>query len=279
MLKYDFCICCCSDGRGYAERLADSLKQFKVPGKVALPDPSLDHRRILLDPEGDVFDDEKKKALAECRQLILICTPQTRDSGAVLERLLYFEELRSTEAIIPALAEGEPADSFPPFFIREKKVRHILPDMSVEERTETVEPVAADLRGDTPRKRREMLRYETVRIAATSLGLVPDMLIRRHEARRRRRITILTAIACVIFLTISAIFAGYGAAAHRAAVISEKQTAETVKAVDRLFYELPETFANDPEALAVVRQAIDEAKEALADLDTSALPAEEGGGV
>ena len=276
MYDYDFCICCCSRDRIVAEELAASLKRFKVPEKVSLPDPELDYRRILPDFEGERFDDEKKEALKRCRRLIMVCTPATRDSRAVLERLLYFEEIRATEAIIPVLAEGEPADAFPPFFIREKRVRHILPDMSVEERTETVEPVAADLRGETPRRQKELLRYETIRIVATLLELAPDMLVRRHEARHRRRTALLAAAVCAILLIVSGLFARYGLAAYHAAVISEKQTAETVAVTDRLFYELPETFADDPQALASVQEAINEAQAALDELGLSGLPSDDG---
>ena len=45
---------------------------------------------------------------------------------------------------------------------------------------------------------------------------------------------------------------------------------------DRLFYELPETFADDPQALASVQEAINEAQAALDELGLSGLPSDDG---
>ncbi len=275
MYSYDFCICCVSGDEKFAEPLAKSLESYRIPDKLKLPDPSLDYRHILRDYKGEQFDEAQKNQLTACRQLILVCTPRTRDSEAALARLRYFESVRSLGAIIPVLAEAEPPDSFPPFFIREKVTEHILPDMTVERRTETVEPVAADLRGSTPRARKAMLRYETIRIAATSLELVPDMLIRRHEARRKRRAALTAAAVCAVSLAVSGIFGWYGMKAAKAADIYRRQTSETVTAVNRLFTELPEAFKDNPEAAASIEEAIREAEDSLRAIGSSALPAEE----
>ena len=152
---------------------------------------------------------------------------------------------------------GEPIDAFPSFFIQQKVVKHIMPDMSVVEKVETVEPIAADLRADNPKRAKQLLRYETVRIAATALDLAPDALEQRHLRRRKNRLTALAAIASAVFLTVSAIFTWYGVQAKKAGDTAALQTAETVSVVNRLVTDLPAMFADNEAALQKIREVLD----------------------
>ena len=239
MYQYDSCICCVSGDESHAENLAIRLEKYRAPKGIVLPDPELGYNRILRDFKGESFGEDQKQQLKNCRQLILICTPRTKAEPAVLQRLRFFEKERSFQSIIPVIAEGEPADSFPDFFIRQKRTEHILPDMTVTTRLETVEPVAADLRGATPKEREEKLRYEAVRIAATSLELHPNVLVRRHEVRRKRRIAAIAAVTAAVCLTVAGIFSWYGWQAARAADLSRRQQEEAELAANRLFVDLP----------------------------------------
>ena len=163
MENYDICVIATPEDKAIAEALAESIRTYKLPRGVRLPTPELDYRNIFVDSTGSEFDDAVKQLLDHTRYLVVICSPDAKSSEAIKSRLTYFRHFRKTEDIVAVIVRGEPADSFPESFIERKVVQHILPDMRVVEREETIEPVAADLRGDTPARRRQLLRYETDR--------------------------------------------------------------------------------------------------------------------
>jgi hypothetical protein len=188
--------------------------------------------------------------------MLVICSPRAKNSQPLLDRLLYFEETRAKTNIIAVIIEGEPIDSFPPFFIEEKMVPHILPDGSIEERLEIIEPVASDLRGNDKKHVEQLFRYETVRIVASVLGIVPDVLEQRHNRRRKQMIMALAAVLCTIMLSVSAVFGYFGLTALHEGRIADQQTQESLRVSERLMTELPEVFSDDPRALEYVYETI-----------------------
>ena len=256
MWKYDICISCCPEDRAQAETLAESLRAYRLPSNVIIRDPQLDYRKIALESDGLPLDDTVRALYQDSRLLLMLCSPATGSSAAMAERLEYFAELRSRESIIPVIGSGDPIDAFPSFFIQQKVAKHIMPDMSVVEKVETVEPIAADLRADNPKRAKQLLRYETVRIAATALDLAPDALEQRHMRRRKNRLTMLAAIISGVFLAVSATFTWYGLQAKKAGDTAALQTAETVSVVNRLVNDLPAMFADNPAALQKIREVL-----------------------
>ncbi len=278
MYTYDICILAIAHDAGKAELLAGSLRKYRLPAGTVLPDPALDYRRILLDTEGAPLDGKARERLDSCRWLALLCSPGTKEDPVILEKLNYFRQIRGKESVIPIIAEAEPADSFPEGFIEQKTVRRIMPDMSVIEKTETIEPVAADLRASTPARQKEVLRYETVRITASVLGLHPDALEQRHRQRRKRALTIALTIAGVICLTAAAIFIRLGLIAKAEGDIAREQTRLSLEIANRTFGELPAAFAGDEQAMAYIDEAVENAKAALAEAGLEELPGDPGNG-
>jgi hypothetical protein len=280
MEAFDICILSTKQDEAISHRLGESIRAYRLPSNVALPDPSLDYRRIVYDCSGEPMDNAARDILDRSRFLVLICTPDTRDNPAILERLQHFRKKNGQENVVAVIAKGEPVDSFPESFIEKKTVRHILPDMTVTERVETIEPVAADLRGDTERRRREMLHYETVRITASVLGLHPDDLEQRHRARRRRAAMAVLAVAGSVCLIAAGIFLHLGLIAKREGNIAEEQTRLSVSIARRTITELPASFEGEEQALSYINEAIGNAR---ADLEEQGLgelleDAETGGG-
>lgn len=263
MERYDICVICVSHDAETANLLADSIRKYKLPRGVLIRDTNLDYRKICVDSSESAFTEEVKQLMDDSRYLVVICSPATKTSKAILDRLVYFRKVKRDEDVVAVIAEGEPIDSFPDNFIEVKTVKHILPDMSIVERTETIEPVAADLRGDTPAKRRQALRYETIRITASVLGLHPDSLEQRHRRRKNRAILTAAAIVSAVFLAASGIFIRLGWIAREEGQIAELQTAQSVIAAERLASELPQRFADDPRAMEYIQQSIDETRSAL----------------
>ncbi len=254
-----------------ARRLGESIRSYRLPKNVTLPDSSLDYRRILYDCSEEPLTDEVRERLDASRYMALICSPATKNNPAILERLDLFRRDKGQERIVAVIADGEPIDSFPESFIETKTVQRILPDMTVVERTETIEPVAADLRGATEKRRREVLRYETVRITASILGLHPDDLEQRHRARRRHAAAVALAVVGSVCLVAAGIFLHLGLIAKNEGEIAEEQTQLSVSIARRTIEELPASFAGDEQALSYIDEAVENARTSLDELGLAGL--------
>ncbi len=276
--EHDICILSVEHDEELAGKLADSIRRYRLPRGVRLPKDGLDYRRILLERAEGEFTDEVRQRLRACRFLVLICSPETRDHPGILDRLRYFRHTRGKESIIAAIAEGEPVDSFPESFIEKKAVRYIRPDMTVAERIETIEPVAADLRADSHRRWREVLHYETVRIIASVLGLHPDALEQRHRSRRRKTIAAVLAVVGTVCLAAAGIFLRLGYVAKTEGDIAAQQIQLSLDIARRTMEELPAAFADEPEALAYIDEAVDSARADLEELGLAELLAGDGEG-
>ena len=266
MQDYDICILAVSGDASVANKLADSIRRYKLPSGTVLPDSSLDYRRVYVEVSGNDFDDETRGILDHSRFLAVLCSPETRTSEFILDRLNYFRETGKDNNIIAVIVRGEPAESFPDSFIEKKTVQKILPDMTVVERTETIEPVASDLRAETRSRWKEALGYETVRIVASVLGLHPDDLEQRHRTRRRRAVITLVAVIAAVCLAAAGIFAYLGHVARVEGEIADQQAGLCADIAERTMNELPAAFADEPQALGYIRQAVDSARDSLEEL-------------
>ena len=229
METYDICITAVPTDSDTARTLADSLRRYRLPGGVTA-EPGRERRSVTLDLSGSPLDDEVRAQLDESRFLILLCSPEIRSHRGILD----------------------PVESFPENFSERKLVRHIMPDKSVVEREENIEPIAADLRGDSPARRRAALRYETVRITAQVLGLHPDALEQRHRARRKRAIAVALSFAAAVTLTAAGIFLRLGLIAKKEGDIAQEQTRLSAEIATRTMKELPALFEGDEQAIKKV---------------------------
>ena len=271
MHDYDLYILAVAGDASVANKLADSIRRYRLPSGTVLPDSSLGYRQVFVDVSGRPIDDEARDLLDHSRYMAVLCSPETRTSQFVLDRLAYFRESGKEENIIAVIVRGEPADSFPESFIEKKTVQKILPDMTVVERVETIEPVASDLRAETRSRWKEVLSYETVRIIASILGLHPDDLEQRHRMRRRKAaITLVTVIASVC-IAAAGIFAYLGHVAKVEGEIAEQQAELCVDIAERTMNELPEAFKDDPQALVYIEMAVENARRSLEEIGLDKL--------
>ena len=271
MDTWDICVVSARSDADIANKLAESIRKYRLPSGTVLPQSDADYRRILLDTQETAFDEQVRTQLANSRFLVFLCSPEAKNSAVLDQRLDAFCSIRGRDRLIAVIVRGEPVDSFPDNFIERKMVRHILPDHRVIERMETIEPIAADLRADTEKRKAQLLRYETVRIVASVLSLHPDDLERRHEARRKKALIRILSLAAAVVIVISGIFIYLGVAARNEGKIAEAQTQLSVDTAKRTIRELPETFADEPVALEYIHEAIENARSALAELGMEEL--------
>ena len=266
MRNFDICIIAIAGDASVANKLADSIRKYRLPSGVVLPDSGLDYRRVYVDVSGRELDDDTRDVLDNSRFLAVLCSPETKASPFILERLEYFRKIGKDNNIIVVIVRGEPIDSFPESFIEKKTVQKILPDMTVVERVETIEPVASDLRAETRSRWREALSYETVRIIASILGLHPDALEQRHRMRRRKAIIMLVSVIAAVCLGAAGIFAYLGHVARTEGEIADQQAKLCREIAERTMNELPAAFADEPQALVYIQQAVDNARSSLEEL-------------
>lgn len=273
---YDICILSLKKDAAAAKLLADSIRSYKLPPRLSLPDSGLGYRRVLVDDQEAAFDENARSRLENSRFLALLCSPGTRENPDVMSKLACFREAHEGEGIIPVMVEGEPIHIFPASFYQQRVVKQILPDMTVTERVDIIEPVAADLRAAEPSRRKQMLRYETVRIVALMLGLRPDDLQQRQRQRRKRAVTAVVAMVVAVSLVAAGIFLRLGLIARNEGLIAEEQTRLSVEIARRTMEELPAEFAGDELALAFVNEATENARVKLDQLELGELLAPAG---
>ncbi|MBR3124038.1 MAG: hypothetical protein IKF42_01200 [Mogibacterium sp.] len=275
MQDYDICILAVGGDASVANKLADSIRRYRLPSGTVLTDSRLDYRRVYVEVPGKDIDDEARCILDHSRYLAVLCSPETKTSSFILDRLAYFRETGKDNNIIAVIVRGEPAESFPDSFIEQKTVRKILPDMTVVERIETIEPVASDLRAETRSRWKEALKYETVRIIASILGLHPDDLEQRHRARHRKAVITLVSVIAAVCLGAAGIFAYLGHVAQTEGEIADQQAKLCAEIAERTMNELPAAFSDEPQALEYIQQAVESARSSLEELGLD-TPAAQG---
>ena len=191
-----------------AEALQKLLEKHRLP---AVSDGGKSRRKLHIFrdqtelPTSGNLGEDIREALRESRYLIVVCSPDLKESRWCMEEIVYFKHLwnDSNSRILPLLVEGEPDDAFPEE-IRWESRRVISKDgMESFSRVE-IEPLGADIRANTERKRLHRLKTEYYRIAAPILGCRFDDLYRRAQRTRRRQIVTASAVIICCSLVFSA---------------------------------------------------------------------------
>lgn len=191
-----------------AKKIHVGLESYKIPASTQKKYGKKSIARVFRDqdelPIGSDLDDNITKALSESEFLIVICSPRTPESEWVQKEIETFIRLHDREHILAVLVEGEPNESFPALLL-------------TDENGENVEPLAADVRGETAKARNEKLKTELLRLAAPLIGCSFDDLKQRHRERRLRQIYTSVCLASSFLAVFGIGFAIYNA--HMAAKI------------------------------------------------------------
>lgn len=197
----------CKLDKFVAENLHRILETYELPKNIKekLKINSKTIRRVFRDQEelplSSNLEDPIISALENSKYLIVICSPRLKDSLWCKKEIETFKKLRGRKNIFCVLIEGEPADSFPEEVLFDEQEVTLENGEKAVERIE-VEPLAADVRGQTEKEVLKKIKEEKLRLIAPMYGLDYDDLKQRHKLRRQKRIlniSIITAIACFIF--------------------------------------------------------------------------------
>lgn len=183
-----------------AKMVHTGLETYHVPGNVSLKTGKKKINRVFRDEEelpiGSDLNDNILKALEGSEFLIVICTPDTSGSIWVQREIETFIKLHGRQNILAVLANGEPGDSFP---------KPLLED----ENGDPVEPLAADVRGETKSDRKKKFKTELLRLAAPIIGCTFDDLKQRHRERMIKRAVAFTALCAVVVAAAGTAFGIY----------------------------------------------------------------------
>lgn len=193
-----------------AKAVHRGLETFKVPSAVKKATGRDRIRRVFRDQEelpiGSDLNDNISKALESSEFLIVICSPRTPGSEWVRKEITSFISMHGRDNVLAILVEGEPDDSFPPEILKDEEGR-------------PVEPLAADVRGETQRDVKKKLKSEIVRLCAPLLHCTYDDLKQRHKERRMRKILTLSLAGAGVVAALSIAFAIYSS--HNARLLAQ----------------------------------------------------------
>ena len=178
-----------------ARRIERSIELFPIPS-VYRKDPKKKHfNNAFRDTDELSLDRDLTTgidyALSQSEFLIVILSPQYKESPWCLHEIEEFLKTHDRNKIMCVLANGEPTDIFPDI------LTHIPADDGSGEIIYK-EPLCADFRLDPTTAD----RLELPRLLCTMLGCTYDDLMKRREIYRRKQFAKIGAIALAVFLTI-----------------------------------------------------------------------------
>ncbi len=156
-------------------------------------------------PLTNNLNDTIMEAINDSEYLIVICSPRLQESLWCRKEIETFIEKRGVENVFAVLVEGEPSESFPKELLFRNRIV-VGPDGTVQTITEPVEPLAANVRGNSDRERMKLLKTEALRLMAPIFGCGFDDLKQRHREQKMKRtirLVSVIAIVCFAFATVS----------------------------------------------------------------------------
>lgn len=171
-----------------AKKLHRMLENYKAPLSAELENRKL--TRVFRDqeelPTSSDLASNIEEALAQSKYLIVICSPNTPKSLWVNQEIETFIRIHGDTRVLALLIEGEPDEAFPrPLRVRKRAEQDEAGNVQIIQYE--IEPLAADIRAKSPRKRYKALKNEILRIIAPILGCSYDTLRQRHKERMIRR--------------------------------------------------------------------------------------------
>lgn len=208
-----------------AEKLHKMLETYRVPSSLAKKIGKKKINRVFRDrdelPTSSNLAGSIEDALKNSKYLIVICSPRTAQSQWVLKEIETFSKLHGHDKILALLVEGEPIESFP------EQLRFITKQIVDEngntiEEKEEVEPLAADIRGNSLNEMSKNLKKELLRLLAPILGCSYDDLKQRHRERFIKRIISIAIFSSLFFLS-------FGSFSTWQALMIKQQVNKTLK--------------------------------------------------
>lgn len=234
-----------------AKNLHKQLESFKLPKNVA--------RKMQANAKEDengnkvgsktritrVFRDQEElplvtnladpimEALEKSEFLIVICSPRLKESMWCKKEIETFIRLHDREHVLAVLIEGEPDDSFPEELLY-REVEEVAHDGSVIKKKVPVEPLAADVRGNSEAEIKKKIKSEVLRLAAPMFQCGYDDLRQRHREQRMRKIITASLAGSAVCLAFGVVSTTMALQIQRQNVKITEQSEEIAKQADEI---------------------------------------------
>ncbi|MBQ7199980.1 MAG: toll/interleukin-1 receptor domain-containing protein [Eubacterium sp.] len=197
-----------------AKSIHKKLESFKLPGSVRKKTGSEKTAitRVFRDEEelplSSDLSEPINQALINSEFLICVCTPEYLSSRWCLQEVETFLQNHDHSHILVVLAKGEPSEAFPEILTYED-VEVQTEDGATHLIRKTIEPLGADVRGESKKETDKKIDTAVMRLAAAIFGLNFDDLKQRHREARLKRILAMSAcigvclLAFGIYVTVS----------------------------------------------------------------------------
>lgn len=198
-ISYDVYLTCrqYSQDKRIARMIEKRLHRFIIPVEYRADYSDSRIRNIYIPQEKHAgvggLSEGARKALDRSRFLMVVCTPDTKDSTRVNREIEYFLEHHDRDRLLTVLAKGTTKTSFPTPLFREYEKNGIT-FMREEE-----EQIDANLTGGGERFQKKRLQREVTRLIARMIGC-PYETLWNLDRRYRLRRTIGSLAAGVLVL-------------------------------------------------------------------------------
>ena len=254
-----------------AKQIQKAIETYKLPRGISMQGRSDGRLGKCFRDEDELsaahsLPDRILDALAKSSSLIVVCSPEARDSVWINREITAFIQMHGRERVFAVLADGSTDESIPMAL----RTQAMVPGSA---EVTPANPLAADFRPQATDKKRD----ETLRIIAAVAGCNYDDLRQRNRSRTMKRGAV---IAVAVIVVIAAIVAAliFASSARQAALEAEslQLAAESTQllargdrygAIQKALQALPQSEA------AADRPILPEARTALEDaLEINANP-------
>ena len=199
-----------------AKLVQKAIETFKLPRGINMPGRNDGRLGKCFRDEDELsaahsLPDRILDALAKSSSLIVVCSPEARDSVWVNREIAAFIQMHGRERVFAVLAEGNTDESIPPSL----RTQTMVPG---SEEATPANPLAADFRPQASAKRRD----EALRIVAAVAGCNYDDLRQRNRTRTMKKTAIVAVAAIVVIAAIVAAFA-FASSARQDALAAESR--------------------------------------------------------
>ncbi len=187
-----------------AESIQRDLEHFHIPSKIKKKTGMKRIQRIFRDKDDLPMTSDLSVTISEALMnsdyLIVICSPEAKQSIWVDREIRFFLQSHTRNEILTVLTSGEPNESIPEILLYEDRYE-TLPDGSFNQVRTAVEPLSCDYRMPLKHAR----KTELPRLASALIGCSYDELMNRRRQYAIKRLT--AAFAALLLL--AAAFSGY----------------------------------------------------------------------
>ena len=219
------------------KKVFNALESYKLPGSLKAEGYE-DIRRVFRDAEelqvSRILTETIDQALESANCLVVVCSPDAPLSAWVDREVAIFIERGRAENIYPLLIAGDPEISFPPSL-------KLVPD--IMDRVMDIRSPGSDIK-----KMMALAETELLKVISGVTGCQEEELLREHELRRSRRVTVRAFSAVATFAVVAGVSLGLMHMAHDYRETASIQEAASMRILNSLTYSLPDHLTNIPGA-------------------------------